>query len=114
MIHYMKLRREPFLAISSGEKTYELRLYDEKRRAIRVGDIIEFTETESAAKVRRIVTELLTFPGFSELYRSLPLLKCGYTKENVQFAPPEDMNAYYSPSEEREWGVIAIGLCEEC
>ena len=110
MIHYMKLRREPFLAIASGEKTYELRLFDEKRRAIHVGDVIEFTEPESCAVIRRIVTELLTYTSFSKLYSSLPLVKCGYTEENVKYATPEDMYAYYSAEEERACGVIAIGL----
>ena len=109
-MHYMKLRREPFLAIASGEKTYELRLFDEKRRAVCIGDVIEFTEEESGDSLWRIVTELLTFASFGELYRSLPLVKCGYTEENVKDATPEDMYAYYSPDEERAWGVIAIGL----
>ena len=110
MTHYMKLRREPFLAIASGAKTYELRLFDEKRRAIRVGDVIEFAEQESFGTVRRVVTELLTFESFNRLYSTLPLLKCGYDEENVKYASYEDMYAYYSPDEERKYGVIAIGI----
>ena len=111
-MHYMKLRREPFLAIASGEKTYELRLFDEKRRAVCIGDVIEFTEEESGDSLRRIVTELLTFASFSELYRALPLLKCGYSEESVKYASFEDMYEYYSPEEERAYGVIAIGLAK--
>ena len=38
----MKLDKEPFEKIKSGEKTIELSLYDEKRRKIREGDIIVF------------------------------------------------------------------------
>ena len=44
MTHEMKLRREPFDMIKSGAKTYELRLYDQKRALIKVGDTIVFTE----------------------------------------------------------------------
>ena len=32
MIHYMKLKKDPFEAIRSGEKIYELRLLDVKKK----------------------------------------------------------------------------------
>ncbi|MBQ0126139.1 MAG: DUF402 domain-containing protein, partial [Clostridiales bacterium] len=38
----MNLQKEPFESIKSGEKTVEVRLYDEKRRAVHVGDEIDF------------------------------------------------------------------------
>ncbi|MBQ1852397.1 MAG: ASCH domain-containing protein, partial [Lachnospiraceae bacterium] len=38
----MQLQPEPFDLIKSGAKTIELRLYDEKRRKIRIGDEIVF------------------------------------------------------------------------
>lgn len=43
MKHCMKLNDNPFAAIEKGEKTIELRLYDEKRKKINVGDEIEFS-----------------------------------------------------------------------
>ena len=43
MTHYMNLASEPFEQISSGAKTIELRLYDEKRQAVSAGDTIIFT-----------------------------------------------------------------------
>lgn len=42
MIHEMKLLEDPFEQIKSGAKTVEIRLFDEKRKVLRVGDIIEF------------------------------------------------------------------------
>ena len=45
MTHQMQLQPEPFSMIKSGVKTIELRLYDEKRRKIRIGDEILFTNT---------------------------------------------------------------------
>ncbi len=39
----MHLADLPFEQIRSGKKTVEVRLYDEKRRAIREGDVIVFT-----------------------------------------------------------------------
>ena len=42
MHHEMSLRPGPFAMIADGRKRYELRLHDEKRRAITVGDTITF------------------------------------------------------------------------
>ena len=43
MIHKMHLQPQFFNFIKSGIKTIELRLYDEKRQQIHLGDTIEFT-----------------------------------------------------------------------
>ena len=40
MKHYINLNPEPFEMIRSGKKTIELRLNDEKRKTISVGDTI--------------------------------------------------------------------------
>lgn len=42
MEHILRLDKNPFLKISSGSKTIEIRLFDEKRRQIRLGDTIIF------------------------------------------------------------------------
>ena len=39
----MKLNAYPFEMIKSGEKTIEIRLFDEKRQQIKAGDKIVFT-----------------------------------------------------------------------
>lgn len=40
MKHEMKIREVYFNKIKSGEKIYEIRLNDEKRRLIDVGDVL--------------------------------------------------------------------------
>lgn len=50
MQHIMRLNPLPFKMIASGEKTIELRLNDEKRRLINVGDEITFINTEDNEK----------------------------------------------------------------
>jgi ASC-1-like (ASCH) protein len=110
MEHEMRLNPEPFRMIKSGQKTIELRLYDEKRRKIAVGDTIAFTETETGERMRVTVTDLSVFPTFSELYRALPLTQCGYTEAELKTASPDDMLAYYSPERQRQYGVIGIGI----
>lgn len=108
--HEMRLRPKPFQAIASGNKKYELRLHDEKRRAIRVGDEILFTCTEDDRSVLTRVTGLYPFADFAALYRTLPLTECGYTPANVHRADPKDMEAYYPPEEQAQHGVLAIGI----
>ena len=111
MIHNMKLHATPFDMIKSGEKTIELRLYDKKRQQIKVGDKIVFTDTTTGETLNTTVVKLHRFNTFDEMYKSLPLLKCGYTTENVDNATPADMEQYYSIEEQEKCGVVGIELC---
>lgn len=110
MRHEMSLRPKPFAAIADGSKRYELRLHDEKRRLIVVGDEVLFTCTDGSASVLTRVTGLHPFGSFADLYAALPLTECGYTPENVSGADPRDMEAYYPPQKQAQYGVLAIEL----
>lgn len=110
MEHEMRLNPAPFRMIQSGEKTIELRLFDEKRRRISVKDTITFTETDTGEKLRVRVTALHVFPSFDELYRTLPLKECGYTEAEAKTAGPDDMLAYYSREQQQKYGVVGIGI----
>lgn len=109
-IHEMRLNPAPFSMIRSGEKTIELRLFDEKRRKIAVGDTITFTETDTGERLCVTVTALHVFPSFDALYRALPLIKCGYTEAELSSASPDDMLAYYSKEQQRKYGVVGIAV----
>lgn len=109
-IHVMNLNPAPFEMIRARQKTIELRLYDEIRRRIQVGDTIRFVNTQTGEKLTAAVTELYVFDSFEALYQTLPLLDCGYTVETVAFARPEDMDAYYSNEAQRKYGVVGIKL----
>ena len=108
--HEMRLNPAPFRMIKSGEKSVELRLYDEKRRRIAVGDTITFTETDTGEQMTVSVTALHVFPSFDELYRALPLSACGYTEAELASACPDDMLAYYSAEQQQKYGVVGIGI----
>lgn len=110
MTHEMKLAPSPFEMIKSGEKTIELRLYDEKRKAVSIGDAIEFTNTESGEKISARVKAIYVFDSFAELYDSLPLEKCGYKKEELATASPCDMDRYYPAEEQKNTGVCGIEI----
>lgn len=109
--HQMKLYEQPFNQICSGQKIIELRLYDEKRKQIKLNDEIEFSCIDKKKKPLLVrVTALHRFKNFAELYNTLPLTKCGYTKETIAAAAPEDMNRYYSPEEQSRFGVVGIEI----
>ncbi|MBQ8556004.1 MAG: GNAT family N-acetyltransferase [Clostridia bacterium] len=108
--HEMSLRPGPFAAIAEGRKRYELRLHDEKRCLIRVGDEIHFTRTTDGASIRTRVTSLHPFASFADLYAALPLTECGYTQESAATADPRDMEAYYPPEKQAQHGVLAISI----
>lgn len=112
--HFMKLNSEPFDKIKDGLKTYELRLYDEKRKLIKIGDFIEFTKLGSTEKCTVRVTDLRLFGSFEELYATLPLQQCGYTLDELEKASPTDMEKYYSKEEQARYGVIAIKIVFYC
>ncbi len=111
VIHNMKLNSTPFEMIKNGQKKIELRLFDEKRQQIKVGDKIIFANSATEETLTAEVVKLHIFNNFKELYESLPLLQCGYTVEDVDKAQPEDMEQYYSVEEQRKYGVVGIELC---
>jgi len=110
----MKLHRQPFEMIAAGKKTIELRLWDEKRRRICVGDQICFTCSDDASlSFTRTVIALHRFPSFAALYQTLPLDKCGYLPEELATASPADMDLYYSAEKQAQYGVVGIELATD-
>lgn len=106
----MNLNPSPFEKMKTGQKTIELRLFDEKRQRIKEGDVITLTNTSSREKMLATVKKLHRFDSFEELYKTLPLLQCGYTAEDVGTAHPSDMEQYYSAEEQKQYGVVGIEL----
>ncbi len=112
MNYFMMLNPIPFEMIKSGQKTIELRLNDEKRQKLKVGDTIVFTNTTNGEKLQATVLQLHRFNSFEALYQSLPLLKCGYTELDIHTAQASDMGKYYSAEEQAKYGVVGIELCK--
>lgn len=110
-LHRMRLDPDAFEKIDAGEKTIELRLYDEKRRRVQAGDVIRFESTADDTDVLFARVEgLRFFPSFEALYAALPLTACGYAAEEAKTASPRDMDRYYTPEQQRTWGVVGIEL----
>lgn len=108
MLHEMRLHDEPFKLIQSGTKTIELRLYDEKRQQIQVGDIIEFTSRATGEVQKTKVIAMHIYSCFADLYRDYDKVSLGYGKDEE--AKPEDMELYYSKEEQEKYGVVGIEI----
>ena len=106
--HEMHLDPGPFEMIKSGRKKYELRLYDEKRRAVKPGDAIEFTNNSTGEKLLTEVLSLHVFPDAEALLAALPPEDCGWP--DAASASPRDMEEYYPPERIRRFGLAAIEL----
>lgn len=95
----MRLHPEPFTRIKCGEKNVECRLNDEKRRKLKVGDIIQFQlRAECVETLEREIVALHTFPTFAAVFERFP-------EERIN-----NVYQYYTPEEEVTWGVLAIEL----
>lgn len=108
MLHEMKLQDDPFKKISDGTKTIEMRLYDEKRRKLKSGDLIEFTNITSNEKLKIQVINLYRYKDFDELYQNHDKVSIGYN-ENEK-ANPSDMSMYYSDEDIEKYGVVGIKI----
>ena len=106
----MKLNIEPFEMIKNGKKNYELRLFDAKRRTVKVGDAIQFVCSSTGESLAVKVVEILHFSSFIDLYKALSPLEIGYTEQNAEKASPDDMLKYYSKEEQDCYGVVAFKI----
>lgn len=107
----MRLDAGPFRAMEEGRKTVELRLYDEKRRQLRPGDAIRFENADDETESLHVLIKAMhLFPDFTALYAALDLRACGYRPEELVNASPIDMERYYSPVEQKRWGVVGIEI----
>lgn len=110
MTSYMKLHPVPFDKIAEGKKKIELRLFDEKRQKISVGDSLVFRNTENRDLITATVKALYTFPDFTALYKALSPTLLGY--EDNEAAKPLDMERYYKEEDVNKYGVVGIELCD--
>ena len=111
MFHYMNLVPSAFIKIADGSKTIELRLNDEKRKQINVDDAVVFNCSSTKDIITSQVCGLHKFSNFEELYKTLPLERCGYTVAELDTANYTDMEQYYTKEQIKEYGALGIELC---
>lgn len=108
---HMKLRGRPYDLIGCGVKTVECRLYDEKRRAIRAGDLLIFHKQPYLHEVMyRRVGAVERFSSWADMFTSFGggALGCRPDENADDFA--RAMSEYYSAEDAEALGVCAITL----
>ena len=106
MKHEMGLQSKYFDYIRNGTKRIELRLFDEKRQRVRLGDIIEFTNPDGEKLLAKVVG-LLRYGSFEDLFRDFDisiLADVSMTKRELL----DVLNGFYPAEKQAEMGVVGI------
>ena len=107
-MHTMKVKTKYYDLLKSGQKTIELRLFDEKRQKIVVGDEILFSDaSNSNNNFKAIVVNLYHAESFIKLCEIIAPQKAGFScKEELKLALEE----FYTPAEQEKYGVVGIEI----
>jgi len=108
MEHKMALYETPFHSIKSERKKVEVRLNDEKRRKVKVGDKITFTKIPGETETLTVeVTELKKYPTFREMYEKIPVSDFDTIGDSID-QMVNNTYEIYSREQEEKWGTLAI------
>ena len=108
--HNMRIKQPYFDMIRSGEKTFELRLYDNKRAKIKPGDRIIFSHTYKNGITSEFLTEvvgLVRAKNFDDLFKIISFAKCGFNSVKQAITI---MEQFYPEDAQREFGIVAIAI----
>ncbi|MGE4232047.1 MAG: ASCH domain-containing protein [Bacteriovoracia bacterium] len=107
--YLMKLDDIPFKATQSGKKIIEVRLNDDKRKEIKVGDIILFENLNDRETVMVEVVRVRKFKTLSELVKTEDFSKTGGIYRDRKHWQ-KSINSYYTPEKQRSFGLLVIEI----
>lgn len=111
----MKVHLHPdvFEIVRMGKKDVEVRINDEKRRKLKVGDTLVFLKRPNDdEEIRAKVIGLEYYDFFDTLvdnYDMERIYLSGYTKDEYL----DEMKRFYTKEEQEEYGVVAIIFSKE-
>jgi ASC-1-like (ASCH) protein len=109
MHHEMSLYEIPFERIKKGKKDIEVRLYDEKRKKVQLGDTITFAKLpERQEEVTVEVIGLFRFKSFRDLFKTFDKSRFGHPTDYTIENQVNGMRDAYSEEEEKKYGVLGI------
>lgn len=110
MEHEMKLQPKYYDFILNGTKRIEIRLFDEKRQQIKIGDTIKFLkEPELIESFNVKVVDLLRYNNFEEMFKDFDisvLADKSMTKEELISVLEE----FYTKEKQEQYGVLGIKI----
>jgi len=111
MQYAMSLLEAPFELIKSGKKTVEIRLFDEKRQKLKVGDVIEFSKLPALSEKMSVeVIALLRYKTFKSMIEDLGMECFGYSSGYSQDYFLDKIYSIYSKEQEQGYSVLGIRI----
>lgn len=110
MEHELKLQPRYYEYILNGSKDIEIRLYDEKRQKINLGDIIilkKEPELNESFKVK--VVGLLRYENFDGLFEDFGIDRLA-DKSMKKSELLEELEKFYTKEKQKEYGVLGIRI----
>lgn len=108
MIHEMKLQPRYYNYILNGTKRIELRLNDEKRKIIKIGDKIKFFKEPDLGEFFEVkVIELLRYNSFKEMFKDYDIDILA-DKEMTKQELINVLEEFYTKEKQEKYGVLGI------
>jgi len=106
----LKLQPEFYNYMLNGTKRIEIRLNDQKRQGIKLGDIIRILKEPNLEEYFEVrVIGLLRYNNFTDMFNDFNisiLADKSMTKENLL----NELEKYYSKDQQEEYGVLGIRI----
>lgn len=110
MEHVLKLQPKYFEYINNGTKRIELRLYDEKRQKINIGDTIIFQKEPKLEITMQVkVIGLLRYNSFEDLFKDFDI-EVMADKEMTKQELLNVLEEFYTPEKQSQYGVLGIRI----
>ena len=110
MEHELKLQPRYYEYILNGSKDIEIRLYDEKRQKINIGDIIILKkEPELNENFKVKVVGLLRYENFDRLFEDFTIDRLA-DKSMEKSELLEELEKFYTKEKQKEYGVLGIRI----
>ncbi len=110
MEHEMKLQPEYYNFILNGTKRIEIRLFDEKRQQIKIGDTVKILkEPELNESFNAKVIGLLRYNTFEDMFKDFDisvLSDSSMTKEELIAV----LEQFYTKEKQKQYGVLGIRI----
>ena len=110
MEHKIKLKPQYYNYILYGTKRIEIRLYDEKRQQIKIGDTIIFLkEPDLNESFKAKVTGLLRYNSFEDMFKDFDtsiLSDKSMTKKDLINV----LEQFYTKEKQKQYGVLGIRI----
>ena len=107
MNYIFNIKKKYFDLIKNKEKMIELRLFDEKRKLIKINDIITFIGSETKEELKAKVINLYKAKNFEKLSQIIDIEKTGFKSLEELII---NISEFYTVEKINSFGVLGIEI----